>query len=109
MDDPRDVGMQGRDLLHRGAVGNVGTMKRKTGKLLKYLEPGFFQRRIVVVVDDVDADDGFSAIEQFTAGVEADKSGCAGYKICHSSSVKVLAVKAGVHVRRHSMPNLDER
>src|SRR5271154_2509920 len=83
MDDPRDIGMRRSYALHSATVSNVDAMERKSRRLLKYREPGFLQCRIIVVVNDIDADHRLSAVEQFTAGVKANKSGRTRYQICH--------------------------
>ncbi len=47
-------------------------------------EPGALQRRIVIIVEIVDADDACPALEQNPRGGGADEARCSGYKYGHA-------------------------
>src|SRR5204863_273551 len=68
----------GEHLRHRGAIGDVDAVEGEALPLAEQREPRFLQLRIVVVVDDVEADDLVAALEQLRGGVEADEPGGAG-------------------------------
>ena len=71
------LGKQGR---HAGAVGEIEPDEAEAGKLCEFGEPRVFQRRIVIGVEIVDADDGAAAFQQTPADVIADETGGAGDK-----------------------------
>src|ERR1700716_192687 len=45
---------------------------------LQYFEAGFLQPGIVIVVDDIEADDGTAVAQQALRDMKADKAGCSG-------------------------------
>src|ERR1700733_15852408 len=60
------------------AVGKIEPVKAEFAELPQHREPGFLERRVVIVIDAVDADDGAAAFEQPARQREADKARGAG-------------------------------
>jgi hypothetical protein len=81
VDDVRYLGMLLRDGFHADAFADICPVKDKAWKFCENSEPGFFEGRVVVVIDDVDSDDGFAALKQSVASVKTNKTGDAGYEI----------------------------
>ena len=67
-------------LSHRGAVSDVGADEFETFELPQNLQPGMLQRRIVVVVEVVDAGHVLAALQQPLRHVKADEAGRARYE-----------------------------
>src|SRR5438270_12117958 len=67
-------------LLDRGTIGDVAAHELETLELAKDIQPGMLQRRIVVVVEVVDAGDVFAPLEQSFRYMEADEAGRARYE-----------------------------
>jgi len=70
----------GEQRLHPFPVGQVELPKGKGGKFPQLIEPGLFQRRVVIVVEVVDAGHADAGRDQPPADRIANKAGCAGHQ-----------------------------
>ncbi len=70
----------GKQFFHAAPVGQVEPPERKSGKLPQLVEPGLLQRRVVIVVEVVEAGDGHAGRQQTPAQMIADKTGRAGHE-----------------------------
>ena len=70
---------------HRLVIGYVELGKNKAGFAAQLGEPSLLQTRVVIVVDAVDADDAFAAVEQRAGGMEADEPGDPGDENRHKA------------------------
>ena len=59
---------------------------RPRGDLVEYSKTRLLDRRIVVVVDDIQPDYGIAALQQSLRGVKSDESGITGDQNAHSNS-----------------------
>src|ERR1700728_1269717 len=66
------------DRLGAGAVGKIELVTGKVVERPQDREPGLLERRVVIVVDTVDADDGAAAFEEPPCQYKADKARGAG-------------------------------
>jgi len=64
--------------LDRIAVGDVEPGHGETGARLERRRAAGLQRRIIIGVEDVDADDGLAAIQQAMSDMGSDEAGGAG-------------------------------
>ncbi len=78
-------------VFHHHAVGDVVLEEAEVGVGLELLQPRELQRRVVVVVEVVDADHFVAALQQDLRDVHADKPGGAGEQDFHC-----FASKSGV-------------
>ena len=83
MDDAVGPGVAHQPL-HQGRVGDVGADHAEALTALEPGGPGMLQRHLIVVVEDVDADDLFAPVQQALGHVHADEAGCAGDQNRHS-------------------------
>jgi hypothetical protein len=74
---------QGRQAL---GVGKVQPLERESGQFRTLRQPRLLQRRVVVVVKVVDADDGVTAREQGAGRMQADEAGGAGHEDVHHAN-----------------------
>ena len=83
IDDPLDIGMGLRNRLHRVVVGNIRFDKGKAVQLIQFRQARTFQRRVIIVIDDVDADDPFAAFCQRPTRMKPNEAGNAGNEDSH--------------------------
>jgi hypothetical protein len=69
--------------LHPGAVGHVQALEAKARLRRQPGQPGLLERRVVVVVEVVDADHLVAARQQALGHVHADEAGRAGDQDFH--------------------------
>ncbi len=73
VDDPLDVALC-KEVFHARAVGQVEFLEAESVLFAKPCEPGLLQRRIVVGIQVVEADDLVAAREQESGDVVADEA-----------------------------------
>ena len=87
MDDPVEL-MIGKGGIDRPLIGKIGANEFEIGalgcpKLMKPGQAGFLERRVVVIIDDIESDDTVPALDQAAGDMIADKSGAAGNENFH--------------------------
>jgi hypothetical protein len=86
VDDGIEVALL-EQVLHHHAVGDVVLEEAEVGVGFQLFQPREFERRVVVVVEVVDADDLVAAGEQDLRDVHADKAGGTGNEYFHAVSM----------------------
>lgn len=72
--DDAPYAMIAHEARHGFSIGDIDAMKGEVLLASKCCEPRFLQRRVIIVIDDVDTDDRFAPIEQPVRCCVADKS-----------------------------------
>jgi hypothetical protein len=83
MHDPIDPASFREQLGDSLAIGDIEAPKGEAGPALEPGQPIFLQGDLVVVVQVVDADNGFAAAEERLGNVIADKAGDPSYQYGH--------------------------
>lgn len=63
--------------LHPGTIGEIELQEGETMVLLEQIEPCMLERRVVILVQIVDADDRLPCPQQILRQMEADEAGAA--------------------------------
>jgi hypothetical protein len=82
MNDPLGTFL-GEDLCHGLTIGDILLDELEAVAVGELFEPGVFELNVIIVVEIVEAGDFMTLIEQHPAGMEADKSRCAGDQYAH--------------------------
>src|SRR5689334_5066000 len=69
-----------KELRHPLTIGKIKLHKCKARQLMQFTEPGLFERRIVVGIKVVDADDRFPGLQQAARDVETNEPGRASHQ-----------------------------
>ena len=65
----------GKQRFHGGTIGEIDACHREIIELVENGSARLFQRHVVVVVEVIEADDGFAAFQKLLRGGKADKAG----------------------------------
>ncbi len=87
MDDAVDLGMRPREAEQRLGIGEIEALEAEAALARQGREPRLFQRDRIIVVDVIDADDVFAALQKRRADMHADEAGRAGDENRHRFSI----------------------
>src|SRR5262249_50223652 len=65
---------------HAAAIGKIKLDEMEPGERGKLAQLRLFQRRIIIRIQIIEADDGAAALQQALRDMKADEPGCAGHE-----------------------------
>jgi len=79
MDHDREP-VPGEQLFDRRAIGQIQLLEAETRTIVENIEPGLLQRRVIIAVKIIQADDPPPRFEQPLRDMESDEAGCSGHQ-----------------------------
>ena len=89
-----DIGISNGQIQHRIAICDICLAKLKGLGLTKRLEPAFFQRYLVIVIDVVDTDNLIAPRQQSLRHVKSYKSRCSCHQNAHQLTLQYAIAPA---------------